>query len=272
MANPQLEDGHTQIANEILEKLMKLHLSPNQWRVLLCIIRKTYGFKKKVDYIANSQIQTATGLGKSVVSRALRELQARNIITRNGKVSGIQKDWEKWKVSSSVNSEAKVSSSVNSEKLAESSTELAISSTELAESSTKVSSPVVAQKKKETIQKKEKKINKRKKHYGEFKNVLLSDEEYQKLKDKFGASVPDMIEALSSGIESKGYKYQSHYAAILNWKRREEKGKEATYGAHQGYSTKLPPRDGYTKLPDPRLDRLVKQQGTANQVLGSDDP
>ena len=56
MANPQLEDGYTEIANEILEALMRLHLSPNQWQVILCIIRKTYGFKKKVDYIANSQI------------------------------------------------------------------------------------------------------------------------------------------------------------------------------------------------------------------------
>lgn len=154
MANPQLEDGHTKIANEILERLMKLHISPNQWQVLLCVIRKTYGFRKKVDYIANSQIQTSTGLGKSVVSRALAELKARDIITRSGKVTGIQKDWEKWKVSSSINSVAKVSNTANNEKLAISSTKLAVLSTELAESSTKVSSPADTQKKKETIQKK----------------------------------------------------------------------------------------------------------------------
>ena len=113
MASPQLEDGHTQIANELLESLMRVHLSPNQWQILICIIRKTYGFRKKVDYIANSQIQTATGLGKSVVSRALAELKTRGIIVRNGKVSGIQKDWEKWKVISPANSVAKVSNTAN---------------------------------------------------------------------------------------------------------------------------------------------------------------
>jgi len=218
MANPQLEDGHTRIANELLERLMKLHLAPNQWQVLLCILRKTYGFRKKVDYIANFQVQTATELGKSVVSRALRELQERNIIIRNGKSVGIQKDWEKWKVSSLDNSVAKVSRTANNEKLAESSTELAIPSTELAELSTKVSSPVVAQKKKETIQKK---LYKRK--HGEFQNVLLTEEEYQWLKDKLQNKTNEYIERLSGYLESTGKdKYKSHYATILNWYRRDK--------------------------------------------------
>ncbi|MBA7575651.1 hypothetical protein ES708_17484 [subsurface metagenome] len=58
--------------------------------------------------------------------------------------------------------------------------------------------------KKETRQKKRQKIgDPPKKQYGEFNNVLLTDEEYQKLKDRFGVKVPDMIEALSQGIESR---------------------------------------------------------------------
>ena len=56
--------------------------------------------------------------------------------------------------------------------------------------------------------------------YGEFKNVKLSDEEYQKLKDK---NLLDYIERLSSYIASKGKKYKSHYATILNWSRKEIK-------------------------------------------------
>jgi len=96
VANPQTEDGFTQIANELLEHLYKMHLSPNQWQVLLCILRKTYGFHKKVDYIANSQIATATGLCKAVVSRCLHNLNDMNIIIREGRRIGFQKDWEKW--------------------------------------------------------------------------------------------------------------------------------------------------------------------------------
>ncbi len=96
MAKPELEDGYTQIANEILERLARMRLSPNQWRVLLCIIRKTYGFHKKVDYIANFQIGEATGLCKAVVSRCLKGLNDMQLITQKGKYIGFQKDWEKW--------------------------------------------------------------------------------------------------------------------------------------------------------------------------------
>jgi len=96
VAKPELEDGYTQIANEILEKLVRMPLAPNQWRVLLCIIRKTYGFHKKVDYIANFQIGEATGLCKAVVSRCLKGLDDMQLITRKGKYIGFQKDWESW--------------------------------------------------------------------------------------------------------------------------------------------------------------------------------
>lgn len=55
--------------------------------------------------------------------------------------------------------------------------------------------------------------------YGEFKNVKLTDEEYEKLKE---ADLLPYIERLSSYIASKGKKYKSHYATILNWSRKEK--------------------------------------------------
>ena len=69
-----------------------------------------------------------------------------------------------------------------------------------------------------------KEIYKEKNKYGQFNNVLLSENEYEKLKVKFGASLPERIERLSEGIASKGYKYKSHYAAILTWERKEKTG------------------------------------------------
>lgn len=56
--------------------------------------------------------------------------------------------------------------------------------------------------------------------YGEYNNVLLTDTELDKLKDKF-PDWEDRIERLSIYIESKGAKYKSHYATILNWARRD---------------------------------------------------
>lgn len=61
-----------------------------------------------------------------------------------------------------------------------------------------------------------------KRRYGEFNNVLLTDEEYQKLQSRF-PDYKERIESLSEYISSKGKKYKSHYAAILTWARKDQK-------------------------------------------------
>ena len=70
---------------------------------------------------------------------------------------------------------------------------------------------------------KESKVKEEKKGYGEFKNVLLSDKELQKLKARFGERLNELIEALSIGIESKGYKYKRHYATLLAWEKKDRR-------------------------------------------------
>lgn len=60
--------------------------------------------------------------------------------------------------------------------------------------------------------------------YGEYSNVLLTDDELEKLK----AEYPDWearIERLSSYIASTGKKYKSHYATIRNWARKDAEAK-----------------------------------------------
>lgn len=55
--------------------------------------------------------------------------------------------------------------------------------------------------------------------YGEFKNVKLTKEEYAKLEK---SNLLLYIEKLSSYIASKGKRYKSHYATILNWARKDK--------------------------------------------------
>lgn len=55
--------------------------------------------------------------------------------------------------------------------------------------------------------------------YGEYGNVLLSDEELTKLQAEFPADWQQRIERLSSYIASSGKKYKSHFATIRNWAR-----------------------------------------------------
>jgi len=61
-----------------------------------------------------------------------------------------------------------------------------------------------------------------KRKYGEFQNVLLTDDEYTKLQERFNSSLEYRINNLSEYIASKGTKYKSHYATILSWARKEE--------------------------------------------------
>lgn len=75
--------------------------------------------------------------------------------------------------------------------------------------------------------------------YGEFNNVLLSDEEYKKLTDRFNSECPERIERLSTYLASKGVKYKSHYAVILSWALKDKQGGQ-TNGTHQQISRTVP--------------------------------
>lgn len=64
--------------------------------------------------------------------------------------------------------------------------------------------------------------------HGEYKNVLLTDDELQKLRTE----LPDadgMIERLSAYIASTGKSYKSHFATIRNWARNDAEKKAAEH-------------------------------------------
>ena len=85
------------------------------------------------------------------------------------------------------------------------------------------SSPTAPLREKEKEKEKEKSIGSVKNIYGEFKNVLLTDNELTELKTRFPTGDAEKkIENLSQYIASHGKKYHSHYATILNWARDEQ--------------------------------------------------
>ena len=61
-----------------------------------------------------------------------------------------------------------------------------------------------------------------KKKFGEFENVFLSEQEFEKLKARFKNEAEMYIDRLSNYIESSGKRYKSHYATILSWAEKDK--------------------------------------------------
>lgn len=91
-----LDDGYTRIANELLEAVMAADLTARQLKVVLAVIRKTYGFGKKFDRITNTQIAMMTGIHHTHVCKAKNEMIAMNIIISNGQTIGVNKVISEW--------------------------------------------------------------------------------------------------------------------------------------------------------------------------------
>lgn len=117
MASPQIEDGHIDIANTIVDKFCSYRLSGQEWQVLWVVIRKTWGWledptkkngrKKKMDTIALSQFAELTGINRRKCHALLKSMIdkciLKKVVTQKGDTLsisyGINKDFDTWKVS-----------------------------------------------------------------------------------------------------------------------------------------------------------------------------
>ena len=91
-----LDDGFTRIANELLEAVMRAGLSQHQLLVFMAVMRKTYGFNKKSDWVSNEQLSELTGILPHKCSAAKSVLVKRGILTQTGRVIGINKAVSEW--------------------------------------------------------------------------------------------------------------------------------------------------------------------------------
>lgn len=80
MNTPQLENGYTRIANEILAALSCAGLTGMELQIVLVILRKTYGYGKKEDWISLSQFVQLTGRTKKGICVAIAALEEKKIV------------------------------------------------------------------------------------------------------------------------------------------------------------------------------------------------
>nr|DAN05664.1 MAG TPA: replication protein O [Caudoviricetes sp.] len=92
-----LDDGYTQIANELLLAIAKFGFTQRQRAVLDAVILKTYRFHKKTDWISNSQICELTGISHECkISTAKQELIRMNVLVQKGREIGINPVITEW--------------------------------------------------------------------------------------------------------------------------------------------------------------------------------
>lgn len=93
------DNGFTRIANELLEAIASADLTARQLKLMMAYIRKTYGFNKKTDRIADEQISQLTGLSRQNVNKAKKELISMNCLLMEGSQIGINKEVSAWQFS-----------------------------------------------------------------------------------------------------------------------------------------------------------------------------
>lgn len=113
-ANIQVEDGEfLRIHNAILELLAKAPLRGQQFRCLMFLFRKTYGFNKKEDKISLAQWAEGTGLLRQNVWRELQLLIKCNVIymassgPKRPNTWGFNKRHEQWNFESVISEDYK---------------------------------------------------------------------------------------------------------------------------------------------------------------------
>lgn len=98
MASPQKENGYTAIANEILDHLAQPGINGSEYRILMYVFRKTYGFQKTQDCIPLSQFQKGTLMSRSHVVEVIKSLVHKRILLKEKNVYRFNKNWEQWLV------------------------------------------------------------------------------------------------------------------------------------------------------------------------------
>lgn len=98
MASPQKENGYTPIANEIMEAITSCIISPANYSIIFMVLRQTYGWSKKEDFLSLSQLSRMTGLPAREVSRAKASLFNKKVLIKTKKGLTFNKNYEEWLV------------------------------------------------------------------------------------------------------------------------------------------------------------------------------
>lgn len=92
------DDGYARLANMLLEEYAGADLTKRQFKVLLAVLRLTYGWNKKIDRISDSQISEIARLPVKRCNEAKLQLVEMNILIQRGRQFGPNKNISEWRI------------------------------------------------------------------------------------------------------------------------------------------------------------------------------
>lgn len=95
--------------------------------------------------------------------------------------------------------------------------------------------------------------------YGEYKNVLLSDTDMEKLQAEFPTDWEERIERLSAYMASTGKSYKNHLATIRNWARMDKQrpSQQPRRAQESGFDKKIDADYYYQSTGDEEVDKVL---------------
>lgn len=188
-------------------------------RILLYIIRRTYGFNRTYAELSISELAEGIGTSKDNISRTLKKLRKAKIIDHRPnkgvtpQTVSINKNYDEWAVESC--SRLLLSKMTTVVKNDNSSVVKNDNSSIVKNDDTSVvkNDNHTYKEKKENIKERDKE-----KPHGRYGNVLLTDNQYSDLTKDYGENnVRDYIQRVDSHVQSTGKAYADYDATIRKW-------------------------------------------------------
>ena len=224
------KNGFVSFPNDIFDAILTAELTGGEIKVLLAVIRQTIGYNITKKAIPISQLQSMTGLSKGVTHRALTMLKNRNIVNvakqsgNNPQIISINLDvstWQEFPLVKKCSTEETQSVLCREHKCSTEETQtFCVGNTSVSPVEHILYKDNITDMEKTSADAHQSPAKPQKHKFGEYKNVLLTDEEYQKLKAEM-PNADGYIERLSSYVASTGKAYKSHFATIRNWYRKD---------------------------------------------------
>lgn len=109
MADVQLQNGYMPIANELTEAICRAKFTATELKVVLAVMRYTYGYSRKFAELSASFLASVTEIPKRSIERALSALTANKVIfsvsggsRKDSRLLGMNKNYSDWNVENAL--------------------------------------------------------------------------------------------------------------------------------------------------------------------------